>query len=112
MAFGTDDIVTAVSTLADHGVRFLGTPASYYDKLGERLGVDVPVEDLRRLSILADRDHWGHLFQIFTATAHPRHTLFFEVIERQGARTFGSANIKALYEAVERERTGESEPRR
>src|SRR5256885_6025343 len=63
LALGVDNIVDAVGTLADRGVRFLGTPASYYETLNERLGVDLPVEDLRRLSILADRDHWGHLFQ-------------------------------------------------
>jgi 4-hydroxymandelate synthase len=103
LAFGVDNIVKAVGTLGERGVRFLGTPASYYDTLNERLGVDLPVEDLRRLSILADRDHWGHLFQIFTESVHIRRTLFLEIIERRGALTFGSGNIRALYEAKERE---------
>ena len=66
------------------------------------------VERLRAANVLVDEDHDGKLFQIFTASDHPRHTIFFEIIERQGARTFGSGNIKALYEAVERERTGQS----
>ncbi|TMM34808.1 MAG: 4-hydroxyphenylpyruvate dioxygenase [Actinobacteria bacterium] len=103
LAFGVNDIVEAVGALAERGVRFLGTPASYYDTLRDRLGVEVPVEDLRRLSILADRDHWGHLFQIFTESVHVRRTLFLEIIERRGALTFGSGNIRALYEAKERE---------
>jgi 4-hydroxymandelate synthase len=104
VAFGTDDIVTAVSTLADHGVRFLGTPASYYDTLEERVGhLDAPLEDLRRLGVLVDRDHWGQLLQIFTETMHIRRTLFLEIIERRGALTFGSGNIKALYAAKQRE---------
>ena len=103
LAFGMDNIVDAVGTLTERGVRFLGSPASYYDTLNERLGADLPVEDLRRLSILADRDHWGHLFQIFTESVHVRRTLFLEIIERRGALTFGSGNIRALYEAKERE---------
>lgn len=100
LAFRTDDIATAVRTLADRGVRFLATPAAYYEEL-ESAGV--PVEQLRELNVLVDRDSEGELFQIFTQTTHPRRTLFFEVIERMGALTFGSANIKALYRAVERE---------
>ena len=103
LAFGVDNIVAAVDTLGERGVRFLGSPASYYDSLSERLGVDVPIDDLRRLGILADRDHWGHLFQIFTESVHVRRTLFLEIIERRGALTFGSGNIRALYAAKERE---------
>ncbi|MFL6145689.1 MAG: 4-hydroxyphenylpyruvate dioxygenase [Labedaea sp.] len=104
VAFGTDDIVTAVATLADHGVRFLGTPASYYETLEERVGhLDAPLEDLRRLGVLVDRDHWGQLLQIFTESMHIRRTLFLEIIERRGALTFGSGNIKALYAAKQRE---------
>ncbi|QFZ21220.1 4-hydroxyphenylpyruvate dioxygenase [Saccharothrix syringae] len=100
VAFGTDDIVKAVTTLADHGVRFLGTPAGYYDSLEERVGhLDAPVDELRRLGVLVDRDHWGQLLQIFTESMHVRRTLFLEIIERRGALTFGSGNIKALYEA-------------
>jgi 4-hydroxymandelate synthase len=104
VAFGTDDIVTAVSTLADHGVRFLGTPSAYYDTLEERVGhLDAPLEDLRRLGVLVDRDHWGQLLQVFTESMHIRRTLFLEIIERRGALTFGSGNIKALYAAKQRE---------
>ncbi|MEV6301952.1 4-hydroxyphenylpyruvate dioxygenase [Actinoplanes sp. NPDC051861] len=105
IAFGTDDIVTSVSRLAARGVEFLRTPAAYYDLLVDRLtpqhhGVD----ELRGQNILVDEDHDGQLYQIFARSVHPRGTLFFEAIERMGARTFGSGNIKALYEAVERER--------
>jgi 4-hydroxymandelate synthase len=105
LALSTRDIATAVRTLADRGVSFLSTPGSYYDELERRLGhVGVPLETLRELHVLVDRDNEGELFQIFTQSTHPRRTFFMEVIERLGALTFGSANIKALYEAVERER--------
>ena len=104
VALITDDIVSAVDRLAARGVRFLTTPASYYQTLQERVGaLDAEIADLRRLGILVDRDHWGQLLQIFTESTHVRRTLFLEVIERRGARTFGSGNIKALYEAKERE---------
>lgn len=105
LAFRTDDIATAVRTLGGRGVNFLTTPGSYYDALPGRLGgTDIPAEVLRELNLLVDQDHGGQLFQIFTRSTHPRGTLFLELIERRGAGTFGSANIKALYEAVERER--------
>ncbi|GGV12623.1 VOC family protein [Streptomyces spectabilis] len=107
LAFSGDDAVRAVRTLAARGVTFLKTPGTYYDLLGERIGLRThALDELRATNLLVDEDHGGRLFQIFTASAHPRDTLFHEVIERQGARTFGSANIKALYEAVELERTG------
>jgi 4-hydroxymandelate synthase len=107
VAFGTDDIVKAVSTLGDKGVRFLGTPGTYYDTLEERVGhLDAPLDELRRLGVLVDRDHWGQLLQIFTESMHVRRTLFLEVIERRGALTFGSGNIKALYEAKQGELSG------
>ncbi|MDG4764620.1 4-hydroxyphenylpyruvate dioxygenase [Solwaraspora sp. WMMD406] len=100
----TDDIVTAVETLGSRGVRFAGTPGSYYDTLEDRVGpVDAPLDRLRDLGVLVDRDHGGQLLQIFTESMHVRRTLFLELIERRGARTFGSGNIKALYEAKERE---------
>lgn len=109
VAFGTDDIVRAVDTLSQRGIRFLGAPSSYFDALRDRLGdVGEPLEDLRRLGILVDRDHSGELFQIFTESVHVRRTLFLEVIERKGALTFGSSNIRALYEAKERERNTET----
>ncbi len=104
LAFRTDDIVSAVRTFAARGVGFLNTPGSYYEALDQRIGpVDAPVEELRAGGILVDRDHFGLLYQIFTQSMHVRRTLFLELIERRGALTFGSSNIKALYEAKERE---------
>jgi 4-hydroxymandelate synthase len=113
LAFSSNDVVRSVRVLARRGVGFLTTPPAYYDLLSER--VDLPesrVASLRATNVLVDENYEGQLFQIFTASTHPRHTIFFEIIERQGASTFGSANIKALYEAVERERTGQHGPRR
>jgi 4-hydroxymandelate synthase len=105
VAFGTRDIATAVDTLRGRGVRFLTTPDGYYDGIERRLGaVSRPVAALRAGNILVDRDHWGEMFQIFTESPFPRRTCFFELIERRGALTFGSNNIKALYEANERAR--------
>lgn len=105
VAFLTNDIATAVRTISASGVRFLDTPGSYYDALPGRLGpMNAAVETLRDLNILADRDNWGLMLQIFTETEHPRRTFFYELIDRRGARTFGSRNIQALYEAVERQR--------
>jgi 4-hydroxymandelate synthase len=105
IAFRTEDITTAVRDVTARGVRFLTTPSSYYDALTARVGpVGVAVETLRELGILADRDRSGAMLQIFTESPHPRGTLFYELIDRRGARTFGSNNIKALYEAVERQR--------
>lgn len=104
VALITDDIVSTVDRLGGRGVRFLTTPPAYYRSLEDRVGtVDAPISELSRLGILVDRDHWGQLLQIFTESTHVRRTLFIEVIERRGARTFGSGNIKALYEAKERE---------
>jgi 4-hydroxymandelate synthase len=105
VALLTGDIAAAVTECGARGVRFLSTPASYYEELPARLGsVGVPIETLQQLSILADRDYSGVMLQIFTESRHPRRTLFWELIDRRGARTFGSNNIKALYEAVERDR--------
>jgi 4-hydroxymandelate synthase len=114
LAFSSPDAVRSVRTLARRGVAFLATPGSYYDMLSERIPSlsQERLADLRATNVLADEDHDGQMFQIFSASTHPRHTLFFEVIERQGAQTFGSANIKALYEAVELERTGQRGPSR
>ncbi|MFF5174575.1 4-hydroxyphenylpyruvate dioxygenase [Micromonospora sp. NPDC000089] len=104
LALRTDDIVAAVGALGERGVRFAGTPGSYYDTLEQRVGrVDAPLQRLRELNILVDSDHGGQLLQIFTESVHLRRTLFLELIERRGARTFGSGNIRALYEAKERE---------
>ncbi len=101
LAFRTDDIAGSIRALADRGVGFLTAPPGYYRTLLTRLGaIDKPVGELEELHVLADRDRWGELFQIFTRSAHKRRTFFLELIERQGARTFGSANIRALYEAL------------
>jgi 4-hydroxyphenylpyruvate dioxygenase-like putative hemolysin len=104
VAMTTSNIVDTVGRLQERGVRFLTTPGAYYDKVAQRVGaIDEDYDDLRRLGILADRDDDGYLLQIFTKTAQDRPTLFFEVIERHGARGFGYGNFKALFEAIERE---------
>ncbi|MEV0320293.1 4-hydroxyphenylpyruvate dioxygenase [Streptomyces sp. NPDC050658] len=108
LAFSSKDAVRSVRTLGARGVGFLRTPATYYELLAERIGLKShTLGELRSTNLLVDEDHDGQLFQIFTASTHPRGTIFFEVIERQGAQTFGSSNIRALYEAVELERTGQ-----
>jgi 4-hydroxymandelate synthase len=105
LAMRTADIITAVRVLAGRGVDFLTTPDGYYESLEGRLGaLAIPAERLQKLNILADRDRWGQMFQIFARSTHERRTFFFELIERRGALTFGSRNIKALYEALERRR--------
>ncbi len=104
IALASDDIVGTVEALKERGVLFLETPDSYYDDVGDRVGeIAESYDDLRRHRILADRDDDGYLLQIFTKTAQDRPTLFFEVIERHGARGFGDGNFKALFEAIERE---------
>ncbi|MFJ9608613.1 4-hydroxyphenylpyruvate dioxygenase [Kitasatospora sp. NPDC101176] len=109
LAFRTRDITTAVRTARARGVEFLSTPGAYFDALAERFGTTaIPVETLRDLHVLVDQDHGGQLFQIFVRSTHPRRTYFLELIERQGAGTFGTANIKALYEAVERQSSAAS----
>jgi 4-hydroxymandelate synthase len=113
LAFSTDDAVRTVNALAARDVAFLTSPGAYYDLLGNRMRVHGhTVDDLRATNLLADQDHDGQLFQVFTRSQHPRRTLFFEIIERQGARTFGSSNIKALYEAVETEQAHGEDPLR
>jgi 4-hydroxyphenylpyruvate dioxygenase len=104
MAVATDDIVTTVTALRDRGVEFLRVPDTYYDNLKQRVGsIDEDIETLRPLGILVDRDEEGYLLQIFTKPICPRPTLFFEIIQRKGARSFGKGNFKALFEAIERE---------
>jgi 4-hydroxymandelate synthase len=101
LALRTGDIAQAVRTLSARGVEFLTAPAGYYRGLEPRLGaLAIPVEVLREVNVLADRDQWGELFQIFTRSTHARGTFFIELIERRGALTFGSGNIKALYAAL------------
>jgi 4-hydroxyphenylpyruvate dioxygenase len=104
IAMATTDIVRTVETLKEHGMIFLDTPDSYYDDVVSRVGeIAEDYDDLQRHKILADRDEDGYLLQIFTKTAQDRPTLFFEVIERHGATSFGEGNFKALFEAIERE---------
>jgi 4-hydroxyphenylpyruvate dioxygenase len=104
VALQSEDIVRTVETLQRHGVVFLSTPDAYYLDAEERVGeIGEDWDDLKRLRILVDRDEDGYLLQIFTKTAQDRPTLFFEVIERHGARGFGEGNFKALFEAIERE---------
>jgi 4-hydroxyphenylpyruvate dioxygenase len=104
VAMTSDDIVRTVEALQERGVRFLNTPGVYYEDVAARVGeIEEDYGDLARLGILADRDDDGYLLQIFTKTAQDRPTLFFEVIERHGARGFGDGNFKALFEALERE---------
>jgi 4-hydroxymandelate synthase len=104
IAFLTRDIVQAVRTFAGWGVEFAVSPSSYYDMLTARLGAtDIDIETLRPLGILVDRDHWGQMYQIFAKSTHIRRTYFVELIDRHGARTFGTSNIPALYAAKEQE---------
>jgi 4-hydroxyphenylpyruvate dioxygenase len=104
VALQSEDIVRTVETLQDQGIVFLATPDAYYENVADRVGeIGEDWADLRRLRILADRDEDGYLLQIFSKTAQDRPTLFFEVIERHGARGFGEGNFKALFEAIERE---------
>ncbi|WP_306748125.1 4-hydroxyphenylpyruvate dioxygenase [Saccharothrix yanglingensis] len=105
MAFATGNIVSTLDSLAARGVAFLDAPGSYYSMLAGRVEpIRYAIGDLRERNILVDEDHGGQLYQIFTMSTHPRNTIFFELIERLGATSFGSGNIKALYEAVELQR--------
>ena len=104
IALQSESIVGTIEALKDRGVLFLDTPEAYYDEVEGRVGeIAEDYGDLKRLRILADRDEDGYLLQIFTKTAQDRPTLFFEVIERHGATTFGEGNFKALFESIERE---------
>jgi 4-hydroxyphenylpyruvate dioxygenase len=103
LALHTPDIVHAVGTMRARGVRFLDVPPEYYDDARARMaGVDLPWADLAELGIMVDRDEEGHLLQIFTETICDRPTVFFEIIQRDGATGFGAGNFKALFEAIER----------
>lgn len=104
IAVATDNIVETVTMLRDRGVEFLKVPDAYYDDLKERVGeIDEEIETLRPLGILVDRDDEGYLLQLFSKPVCPRPTLFFEIIQRKGAKSFGKGNFKALFEAIERE---------
>ena len=104
IAIATNDIVDTVSKLEDRGVEFLKVPTIYYDDLEARVGkIEEDIEPLKNLGILVDRDEEGYLLQIFTKPVEDRPTLFFEIIQRKGAKSFGAGNFKALFEALERE---------
>lgn len=104
IAVATDNIVETVSAMKDRGVEFLYVPDSYYDDLLDRVGdIDEDVAVLREHGILVDRDDEGYLLQLFTKPVADRPTLFFEIIQRKGAQSFGKGNFKALFEAIERE---------
>ncbi|HMN06244.1 MAG TPA: 4-hydroxyphenylpyruvate dioxygenase [Flavobacteriales bacterium] len=104
IAMATDDIVNTVRTLMSRGVEFLKVPTTYYDDLLDRVGkIDEDLAPLRELGILVDRDDEGYLLQLFTKPLQDRPTLFIEIIQRKGAKSFGKGNFKALFESIERE---------
>ena len=104
VAVATNDIIHTVTKLKARGVDFLEVPSTYYDNLTARVGkIDEAIESLKALNILVDRDEEGYLLQIFTKPVEDRPTLFFEIIQRKGAVSFGKGNFKALFEAIERE---------
>jgi len=104
IAVATDDVISTVRALRARGMEFLRVPDSYYDTLLERVGdIDEDLSPLRELGILVDRDDEGYLLQIFTKPVQPRPTVFFEIIQRKGATSFGKGYFKALFEAIERE---------
>lgn len=104
IAVATDDILSTVKELKARGIEFLDTPDTYYETLTERVGeIDEEIKQLQALKILVDRDEEGYLLQIFTKPIEDRPTLFFEIIQRKGAQSFGAGNFKALFESIERE---------
>ncbi len=104
VAMATNNIVETVTRLRDRGVEFLQVPKTYYDDLLDRVGkIDEDIEPLKELGILVDRDDEGYLLQLFSKPVEDRPTLFFEIIQRKGARSFGKGNFKALFEALEKE---------
>lgn len=104
VAIATDDIVKTVTELQKRGIEFLSIPASYYETVLDRVGkIDEDLQPLQNLGVLIDRDEEGYLLQIFSKPLEDRPTLFFEIIQRKGARSFGKGNFKALFEALERE---------
>jgi 4-hydroxyphenylpyruvate dioxygenase len=104
IALATDDILDTVTRLRNQGIDFLRVPSTYYEQLSQRVGhIDEPLDRLSELGILVDRDDEGYMLQIFTKPVEDRPTLFFEIIQRKGSRSFGKGNFKALFEAIERE---------
>ena len=104
IAVATDNIIETVTELKARGVEFLTVPVTYYEDVLDRVGkIDEDLAPLRDLGILIDRDDEGYLLQIFTKPVLDRPTMFFEIIQRNGAKSFGKGNFKALFEAIERE---------
>jgi len=104
IALATNDIVQTVSSMRERGIDFLYVPDNYYEDVLDRVGeIDEDLEPLQKLNILIDRDDEGYLLQIFTKPIQDRPTVFFEIIQRKGAKSFGKGNFKALFEAIERE---------
>jgi 4-hydroxyphenylpyruvate dioxygenase len=104
IALATGDIVETVRSLQERDVSFLRVPHSYYEMLPARVGhIDENIDELAELGILVDRDDEGYMLQIFTKPVEDRPTVFFEIIERHGSKSFGKGNFKALFEAIERE---------
>lgn len=102
IAVATDDIVFTVSQMRKHGVEFLHVPGTYYNTVGERVGeIAEDMKSLKSLGIMVDRDEEGYLLQIFTKPVEDRPTLFFKIIQRKGAKSFGKGNFKALFESIE-----------
>lgn len=106
IAMHTSDIVTTIRKLKERGIEFLHVPSTYYETVFERVGtIDEDIREIAELGILVDRDDEGYLLQLFTKPVEDRPTLFFEIIERKGAKSFGKGNFKALFEAIEREQS-------
>ncbi|MEO8577255.1 MAG: 4-hydroxyphenylpyruvate dioxygenase [Gemmatimonadales bacterium] len=106
IALATDDIIKTVTDLKSRGVEFLRVPSTYYDSVPDRVGkIDEDLAPLEELGILVDRDDEGYLLQIFTKPVEDRPTVFYEIIQRKGAKSFGAGNFKALFEAIEREQS-------
>lgn len=104
IAIACDNIIQTISDLRENGVEFLYVPDNYYETVMDRVGhINENLEELKRLNILIDRDEDGYLLQIFTKPLQDRPTVFFEIIERKGAKSFGKGNFQALFEAIERE---------
>ena len=104
IALATDNIIETVAKLRANGVDFLRVPSTYYDDLESRVGkIDEPISELQKLGVLVDRDDEGYMLQLFTRPVEDRPTVFYEVIQRKGSRSFGKGNFRALFEAIERE---------
>lgn len=104
IAVATDNIINTVTELRKRGVEFLHVPDTYYETVGERVGaIKEDMNEIKRLNILVDRDEDGYLLQLFTKPVQDRPTVFYEIIQRAGAKSFGKGNFKALFEAIERE---------